>query len=273
MSVEDEEEFIEELRESARKRGRVHSVLRTQYGIAGGETRKKADPTWPEKFIKVNSYYDHLALKALDNLHRPKPREWWENLVNEAAKWLVENQKIPPGKVAERLVQDFPLSKRTIYKYLRPEYKSQEMSAIRKQEKEEQKEEILEDSRGRPRVLTEAELEKVKKLRNEGKSLREIAEELGVSKNTIARVIEEQNEEESVPKLSQKYEVRRCHVATEEQVQQEQRVPEEVPEQKVEEKEVKVQEKAVKEVVCPHCGRKIFCDGIRHWTEGMEEGR
>jgi len=273
MSVEDEEAFIEELRESARKRGRVHSVLRTQYGIAGGETRKKADPTWPEKFIKVSSYYDHLALKALDNLHRPKPREWWENLVNEAAKWLVENQKIPPGKVAERLVQDFPLSKRTIYKYLRPEYKSQEMSAIRKQEKEEQQEETSKDLGGRPKVLTEPELEIAKKLRSEGKSLREIAEELGVSKDTVSRMLKEQDEEESVSKLSQNLEVCRSTRGTEEQVQQEQRVPEEGSEQKVEEKDVKVQEKAVKEIVCPHCGRKIFCDGIRHWTEGMEEGR
>ena len=203
MSVE--EEFIEELRESSRKRGKIHSVIRTQYGIAGGETRRKADPNWPEKFVQVKSYYDHLALKALDNLHHPKPPEWWENLVNEAAKWLVENEKIPPGKVAERLERDFPLSKRTLYKYLRPEYKLQEMADIRKTGKEE-KGEALKDLRGRPRALTEAELEKAKELRSEGKSLREIASEIGVSKDTLSRTFKEMVEKESAPKLSQNLE-------------------------------------------------------------------
>jgi very-short-patch-repair endonuclease len=116
-------DVIEELKESYRKLGPIRKVIKTQYGIAAGNNRKKAVPSWPEIEVKVDSYYDHLKLMAADNIHAPKPKDWWEKLINEAAEEL-KKQGIQPGEIARKLANDFPLSRKVIYKYLKDEYKN-----------------------------------------------------------------------------------------------------------------------------------------------------
>ena len=120
--MSEEEDIIEELKTSYKKYGPVRHVVKTQFGIAAGETRKKAVPKWPEKTINVKDYYAHLKLKVADNLHKRKGPEWWVAVLKDAAEELMK-QGVEKGKVAARLEQDFPLSKRSIYRYLPQESK------------------------------------------------------------------------------------------------------------------------------------------------------
>jgi hypothetical protein len=120
-----EEDLIEDLRASYAKYGPLRKVVVTQFGIAGGETRKRAVPEWPEVRKDVADLYDHLRLKASDNIQAVKPASWWEMVVNEAAKELAK-KGVKPGDVAKRLVQDFPLSEKRVLFYLRPEFKQPE---------------------------------------------------------------------------------------------------------------------------------------------------
>ncbi len=117
-----EEDIIEELRTSYEKYGPVRKVVRTQFGIAAGETRKKAVSEWPEKTIDVKNYYDHLKLKVADNLHKRKEPEWWVRVLKDAATELLK-QEVEKGQIVSRLETDFPLSKRSIYVYLPQEFK------------------------------------------------------------------------------------------------------------------------------------------------------
>ncbi len=119
----DEEEIVAELRESFRKMGPVRPVITTRFGIAGGETRKKANPAWPEQEVSVASYYDHLRVKVADNVHARKSPAWWTGLLEEAAEELAKGGA-QPGGITRRLKKDFPLSERTIMAYLPQKFKS-----------------------------------------------------------------------------------------------------------------------------------------------------
>jgi hypothetical protein len=123
LSKNGEEDIVEELRDSYRKLGPVRPIITTQFGIAGGETRRKADPSWPEQHVNVNSYYDHLRVKAADNVQARKPPSWWMALLDEAAREIVKSGVEPTG-ITQRLVHDFPLAARTILEYLPEKYKS-----------------------------------------------------------------------------------------------------------------------------------------------------
>ena len=118
----DEPSIIEELRESYRKWGPLRKVIRTKFGIAGGNTRKKAVEDWPETFKEVKSYYEHLKLVGIDNLFELKPAEWWTELLTKAAREL-EKEGVEKGKIAKQLAEDFPRHERTIYRYLPTEFK------------------------------------------------------------------------------------------------------------------------------------------------------
>ena len=100
-------DVIEELKESYYKFGPIHKVVETQFGIASGNTRLKAVPEWPRAKVNVPNYYDHLRIMAASNIHAPKPKEWWEKVINEAAEEL-KKQGIPPGEIAKKLATDFP---------------------------------------------------------------------------------------------------------------------------------------------------------------------
>jgi site-specific DNA-methyltransferase (adenine-specific) len=118
-----ETDIIEELRESYQKYGPVRPVIKTKFGIAAGETRKKAVEDWPEVFNdKIQTRYDHLRLKAADNIHKPKPAKWWVDTLTEAAEELMK-EGVGPGQISMRLEKDFPLTARTIRRYLPEEYK------------------------------------------------------------------------------------------------------------------------------------------------------
>jgi flagellar biosynthesis GTPase FlhF len=118
-----ETDIIEELRESYQKYGPVRPVIKTKFGIAAGETRKKAVKEWPEEFnAKVQTYYDHLRLKAADNIHKPKSGEWWTEVLTEAAEEL-KKQGVEPGQISIQLEADFPLSRTSISRYLPQRYK------------------------------------------------------------------------------------------------------------------------------------------------------
>ncbi len=124
--MSEESEIIEELRESYKKYGPVHPVIQTHCGTAAGETRKKAVPQWKVVRMEVRDYYEHLKLKASDNIHAQKPANWWRNIINEAAAELAEKQHIPKGEITKHLVLDFPLSERSIRRYLSDQFKQAE---------------------------------------------------------------------------------------------------------------------------------------------------
>ncbi len=115
-------EIEEELRESYTKFGPVRSVVRTKFGIAAGESRKRAVKDWPERFYEATTYYEHLQLKAADNIAKPKPAGWWTKVLSEAATEL-EKQGVEKGRIVARLKEDFPVSERSLYRYLPDEYK------------------------------------------------------------------------------------------------------------------------------------------------------
>lgn len=116
------DDIIAELQESYRKKGPTRSAVRTQFGIACGNTRLRAVPEWPVVFKHVKDYYEHLQLMASDNISEPKSAEWWSRVLSEAGKEL-EKQGVEPGRIVARLLEDFPLSKSSIYRYLPSEFK------------------------------------------------------------------------------------------------------------------------------------------------------
>ena len=118
------EKIIEELRESYEKYGPMRSVIRTQFGICSGNTRHKAVAEWPEKKMSVDNYYEHLKMAVADNIHETKNNDWWASVLNEAAVEL-KRMGVEKGKIIERLNEDFPLSKSTIYKYIGEEFKEE----------------------------------------------------------------------------------------------------------------------------------------------------
>jgi hypothetical protein len=115
-------DIVDELRESYKKYGPIRNVIRTQFGIASGNTRKQAIPDWPEVTMPVKSYYEHLQLMAADNVSEPKSPEWWTHVLSEAGKEL-EKEGVEPGKIVARLLEDFPLSERSIRRHLPDEFK------------------------------------------------------------------------------------------------------------------------------------------------------
>lgn len=119
----DGDSVIDDLRESFAKLGPIRPALVTKFGVAAGETRKKANPAWPEQVVNVKSFYDHLRLRAADNIHARKPVVWWTALLGEAGEELMKSG-VKPGRITERLMQDFPLAERTILAYLPRKYKS-----------------------------------------------------------------------------------------------------------------------------------------------------
>jgi len=124
---EQEQTIIEELRESYKKYGAVRPIIRTKFGIASGETRKKAVEDWPEiTDNKVQTYYDHLKLKAADNVHQIKSSEWWEGVLTEAGDELLK-QGIKSGHIVEALKKDFPLSEASIRRYLPQRFKMESL--------------------------------------------------------------------------------------------------------------------------------------------------
>jgi hypothetical protein len=116
------DDIIEELRESYKKYGPIRKVVRTQFGVASGNTRLKAVPEWPVLSKEVKSYYEHLQISAADNISEPKSPEWWTKVLSEAGKEL-EKQGVEPGRIVARLKEDFPISERSIYRYLPSEFK------------------------------------------------------------------------------------------------------------------------------------------------------
>ncbi len=119
----DGDNVIDDLRESFAKLGPIRPALVTKFGVAAGETRKKANPAWPKQVVNVKSFYDHLRLRAADNIHARKPVVWWAALLGEAGEELMKSG-VKPGRITERLMQDFPLAERTILAYLPRKYKS-----------------------------------------------------------------------------------------------------------------------------------------------------
>ena len=117
--------IVAELKASYEKFGPLRKVVRTRFGIAAGETRKKAVPEWPEAFKEVKDYYQHLQIKCADNISALKPAPWWEEVIREATKELTK-QGVERGKIVERLEKDFPLSKTSLYRYLPDEFKMPE---------------------------------------------------------------------------------------------------------------------------------------------------
>ena len=120
--MNNETDILEELRESYRKLGPVRKVIRTQFGIAAGNTRKKAVSEWPETYKEVASLYEHLRISAADNISEEKTAEWWQNIIKQAAQEL-QKQGIQPGEITGQLVKDFPLSERSIQRYLPADFK------------------------------------------------------------------------------------------------------------------------------------------------------
>jgi hypothetical protein len=129
--VKPEDNIISWLRESARKRGYIHSVLMDQSGrIIAGETRKKADPNWPEKVIIVEDDLDFHLKKISDNIHGTKDEAWWKKQINDTAKALVAKERTEPGKVAKRLAELLEVSFSRIEAMLAPEYKNKDMQTL-----------------------------------------------------------------------------------------------------------------------------------------------
>lgn len=110
------------LKQSYEQFGPIRKVIRTNFGIAAGNTRKKAVKDWPEEQKDVETYYDHLKLAAHDNVQEQKGPEWWKNLLLEASKEL-SLMNTPPEKICTKLAEDFPISARYIRELLPAEYK------------------------------------------------------------------------------------------------------------------------------------------------------
>jgi len=68
---------------------------------------------------------------AGDNLHVRKSPGWWTNLLRLASKELMK-QGVQKGQIAQRLEQDFGLSRRSIYYYLPEEFKLPEPEELAK---------------------------------------------------------------------------------------------------------------------------------------------
>lgn len=113
------------MKASYEKLGPIHKVIRTKFGIASGNTRLKAIPTWPILDREVDTRYQHLQLEVAANLHDDKPALWWESRINEAATELVK-MGTKKEEVSQRLLKDFPLSEKKILRYLHEEYKHPE---------------------------------------------------------------------------------------------------------------------------------------------------
>ena len=122
MPEEEEVSIVEQIRISAEKRGQFYPVIRTNFGIAAGNTRLKANPAWTQEFRYVKTKYDHLAIMAVTNIFEEKPKEWWTDLLNQAAAELIQ-MGVEPGRIVPRLVEDFGLHERRIYRLLGKEYK------------------------------------------------------------------------------------------------------------------------------------------------------
>jgi hypothetical protein len=123
------EDIISELRESYQKYGPIRKVVKTQFGIASGNTRLKAVPEWPVIEKQVKSYYEHLQIATADNISEAKSPEWWAHVLSEAAKELAK-EGIEPGRIVARLKEDFPISERSIYRYLPSEFKDQRQATV-----------------------------------------------------------------------------------------------------------------------------------------------
>ena len=132
------DDFVHELRHSYNTVGPLRPCIRTQFGLAAGNTRKLAVPEWPEKFVKVENKYEHLRIVAADNQHDEKSEEWWASIINEAANELL-NLGVPRDKIVSKLENDFPLAKWKIYKYLSKEYKGRQGPKVEAEVKEEKK--------------------------------------------------------------------------------------------------------------------------------------
>ena len=115
-------EIVTELKASYEKFGPLRKVVKTRYGIAAGETRKRAVAEWPEAFKHVKDFYEHLQIKAADNISGLKPAAWWEGVIAEACRELAK-KGVEKGKIVERLEKDFPLSKQSLYRYIPGEFK------------------------------------------------------------------------------------------------------------------------------------------------------
>src|SRR5438128_8621019 len=101
---DDDGDALEELRHSFEVYGPIRPVIRTKFGVASGETRKKAVPEWPElSQEKVETYLDHLKLKVADNLQRDKSTAWWAEVINDAAKEY-EKMGTPNGEISRKLI-------------------------------------------------------------------------------------------------------------------------------------------------------------------------
>lgn len=119
------DELVEDLRASYDKLGPIHKVIKTQFGVASGNTRLLAVPTWPVIEKPVKTMYEHLQIEVAANLHDDKPASWWEEKINAAAKELVKTGT-KPEEVSQRLLKDFPLSEKKILRYLHEEFKHPE---------------------------------------------------------------------------------------------------------------------------------------------------
>jgi len=119
---DEETNGIDDLTESFKNVGPLRKVITTKYGLAAGENRKKAVPEWPEERTRVKDLYEHLKIKGADNVAKPKPAQWWRDLLRETANELLK-QGVKPGEIVARLVKDFGLSDARMYKYLPPEFK------------------------------------------------------------------------------------------------------------------------------------------------------
>ncbi len=106
----------------------LHSVIKDQSGrIIAGETRKKANPNWPEKVVIVEDDVDFHLKKISDNIHGTKDEAWWKAQINDTAKALVAKEHIERGKVAKRLAVLLEVSLRRIEELLSDDYKNEVM--------------------------------------------------------------------------------------------------------------------------------------------------
>ncbi len=128
-----EDNIVLQLRQSAKKRGYLHPVLKDQLGrIVAGETRKKADPKWPEKTVHIEDDLDFYLSKISDNIHGVKDKAWWDVQLNAIAKVLVDQYNVKKGKVVDKMVELLKISRSKIESSLSKEYKSEEMSKLGK---------------------------------------------------------------------------------------------------------------------------------------------
>ena len=139
-----EAEIITDLQQSFKTEGPIRPVLKTKFGIASGETRLKAVPSWPvvdmekadeqrkkeagERHATYSpkapqTFLEFLKLKAHDNIHALKPAAWWDKIVNQAAQEY-RTAGVPLGEVSGILTTDFGLTPTMVQRYLHEEFKS-----------------------------------------------------------------------------------------------------------------------------------------------------